>query len=240
MASTLEIDHKEMHDIRGAAELSGYSRDHVTSLARGNKIVAAQIGRQWYVDLESLQQYAHITQLEQKVKQKHLGEERKSGHELIEKLEEAKNRKVESKKKHTQKMKTSALALLLLSTAVGTSLGVYSPEVFNSMSEQVASAPGYAANQAQSFATDGELLIPVTPSTQTTFSDGSVQVSTLAEPQQAIVLLPKGLASSTEVFSDEVKVVYLENGGKRIFLSDDSEDEGVSFVEVPVSSITTP
>lgn len=238
MASTLEIDHKEMHDIRSAAELSGYSRDHVTSLARGNKIVAAQIGRQWYVDLDSLQQYAHITQLEQKVKQKHLGEERKSNRELIEKLEEGKNRKVATKVQHAQKIKTSALALLLLATAVGTSLGFYSPEVFNSISEQVASAPG--STQVQTLATDGELLIPVSPVTQTTFSDGSVQVSTLAEPQQAIVLLPTGLTTSTEVFSDEVRVVQLENGVKKIFLSDDSEEEGVSFVEVPVSTITTP
>ena len=71
MKSSLVIDHKKMHDIKSAAEVSGYTRDHVTSLARAKKIVAAQIGRQWFVDLDSLKQYANVTALEQQVRQKH-------------------------------------------------------------------------------------------------------------------------------------------------------------------------
>lgn len=238
MASTLLIDHKEMHDIKSAAEIAGYSRDHVTSLARSNKIVAAQIGRQWYVDVDSLQQYAHITQLEQKVKQKHLGEERKNTRDLTEKLESLKARKLEATKKHARKIKVTALGLLALATGLGTSLAYYTPGVLTYVNQQVASAPKATSNQVQLVATDGDLLIPVLPFVETSFSDGAVQVSTLAESQQAIVLLPQRLASSTSVFSDEVRVVELENGEKRILLSNDSTDEGVAFVEVPISSIT--
>lgn len=239
MASTLQIDHKEMHDIRSAASASGYSRDHVASLARAQKIVATQVGRQWYVDLDSLVSYTEITKLEQKVKQKHLSEERRSSSEITERLEASRLARKQAYENRTKKVTSTVASLLVLSTLIGGSLTYFAPEVFSSLNEQLASAPN-AADFNPVIVTDGQSRRALNGETITTFSDGGVIVATLATPEEAIVLLPEGLATSTEVFSDEVTVVYDATGNRRLVLKKDSESEGIPFVEVKVSEILIP
>ena len=238
MASSLEIDHKKMYDIRSAAAATGYSRDHVTALARSNKIVAALVGRQWYIDLDSLKQYAHITELEQKVKQKHLGEERKTTREIAANLEAQKEIRENRQQQQIRRVRFSVLSLAFLLVILGGSLSYFAPDTLAPVSDQLASASKSGLPTTAVF--DGKSLIPVTPNTATTFSDGTVSVVTLASPQQAIVLLPNGLATSSAVFSDEVEIILTESGEQRIVIEGEASSEGIPFVTVDVNEIVIP
>ena len=82
MSEAIEIDGKELLPIREAVLQVSYSRDYVTRLAREGKIVASVIGRQWYVDLDSLKAYNEQSQIEQEIRKKQLSEERKRETEI--------------------------------------------------------------------------------------------------------------------------------------------------------------
>jgi len=78
MTDTVEINGKAYHPIRTAAKVVLYSADHVTKLARENKVNAVQLGRRrWFVQIESLRAYAEVQKQEQAIKQKHLRLQRK-------------------------------------------------------------------------------------------------------------------------------------------------------------------
>lgn len=44
-------------DTRRAAELTGYTREYIAALCRGEKVKAQKIGRDWLVDRESILEY---------------------------------------------------------------------------------------------------------------------------------------------------------------------------------------
>jgi len=75
--SKIEINGRTLVSIKEAAKSVSYSRDYVARLAREQKISASQIGRQWFVDLVSLQSFAKSIELEQKVRKQNLSHERK-------------------------------------------------------------------------------------------------------------------------------------------------------------------
>ena len=84
MQSILEINGKILFSIRDAAHATSYSRDYITRLAREGKIFASHVGRQWFVDVDSLQAYAEAVALEQEVRKQQLSEERKRERQLRE------------------------------------------------------------------------------------------------------------------------------------------------------------
>ncbi|MCA9359394.1 hypothetical protein KC926_04305, partial [Candidatus Kaiserbacteria bacterium] len=77
MTTTLEIDGKKFQTIKSVANKVSYSRDYITRLAREGKILATHVGRQWFVDLDSLNNYIDTTAKETEVRKKMLSEERK-------------------------------------------------------------------------------------------------------------------------------------------------------------------
>jgi len=72
MASSLLINNKEFITVKVAAEIFGYSRDHITRLAKGNKITALQNNRRWFVQVDSLQNYFEVQKLEAAARQSQL------------------------------------------------------------------------------------------------------------------------------------------------------------------------
>ena len=72
MSSTLNIDGKIFLCTKDAAESFPYSTDHLTRLAKQKKITALQISRRWYVQEDSLRNYAEVQQMEAAVRRKHL------------------------------------------------------------------------------------------------------------------------------------------------------------------------
>jgi len=77
MNSVLEINGKKLHSIKDAMQVVSYTRDHITRLAREKKIIAIFIGKQWYIDLTSLQSYEQSAKLEHQVRTERLSAERK-------------------------------------------------------------------------------------------------------------------------------------------------------------------
>lgn len=235
MKSSLVIDHKEMHDIKSAAEIIGYSRDHITSLARAKKIVAAQVGRQWYVDVDSLKQYASVTTLEQQVRQKHLSEDRKTQKEFAQKISDAKVARSKSKTRNSKRTKEAVVAMAVVMFVVAGALSVAGEEL-------LARAPYLAANTKlaaaeQSSLSDTPLVVGMEAAAETTFNDGTVEVSRLAASEEAIVLLPELAAASSTIFSDEVTIVRQENGMQVIVPVGRPASEGVPFATVPISEV---
>lgn len=77
MSKQIEINGNAMVPLKEAAKKIAYSRDYLAKLAREQKIVATQIGRQWFVDMDSLNIFLAGTALEQEVRSRHLREERR-------------------------------------------------------------------------------------------------------------------------------------------------------------------
>ncbi|MBP9836903.1 MAG: helix-turn-helix domain-containing protein [Candidatus Pacebacteria bacterium] len=77
MSTYIEINGKALIPLKEAAKKIAYSRDYLAKLARDQKIVATQVGRQWFVDMISLQAFLDEATLEQEVRNQHLREERR-------------------------------------------------------------------------------------------------------------------------------------------------------------------
>lgn len=84
MSRTLDINGRLLHPVKEAAASVSYSRDYVTRLARENKIIATNVGRQWFVDLESLKGYIENVSIEQEIRKKQLSFDRIKEREIRE------------------------------------------------------------------------------------------------------------------------------------------------------------
>lgn len=87
MSTNIEINGTTLVSIKDAARVVSYSRDYLTKLAREQKIIATQIGRQWFIDMTSLQAFVEDVALEQVVRKQHLREERKRERQVKEELQ---------------------------------------------------------------------------------------------------------------------------------------------------------
>lgn len=243
MVSSLEINGTELQPIRAAAERTGYSRDYITRLAREEKIVASQIDRQWFVDVDSLQKYAETVADEQALRKQQLSEERR-----LERLA------IEKKSTDTQKVKSSlprkslplssqalALGVLFIGLGFGFLLNQM-PMMSSGFSTQVASAPLLQSLQGHSPLLVGDQEVSISG---VNFSHESVGLSTMEGASNGILLLPQGSSSSTnptELFSDDVKVMVDESGNEYVARVNEQGQvvEKIPFVVVPVTSSNTP
>ncbi|MCX6701850.1 MAG: hypothetical protein NTX96_01485, partial [Candidatus Zambryskibacteria bacterium] len=57
MSSDLFFENKKYISAKIAASLSGYSKDYIGQLCRGNKIGSRRVGHVWYVSEEALLKY---------------------------------------------------------------------------------------------------------------------------------------------------------------------------------------
>ncbi|HEY0964465.1 MAG TPA: hypothetical protein VGE31_01575 [Candidatus Paceibacterota bacterium] len=217
MSATLEIDGKILHSIRAAAEATSYSRDYVTRLAREEKIIASQIGRQWYVDLDSLKTYEQSAELEQKNRHQQLSEIRKQERSVHEQLrgEERPLRRVPVV---SARVKRSAVSIAALIIMVGTVLH-YTDDVLEGSKAAGASLGGL-----------GPAIVSVpAPVTQPVFTKPefpSVNVTLTKQPQlqNGVLVLPAGTASSSldDIFSDEAHLISDERGQRFVVRYDEA------------------
>lgn len=66
-----------MNSTRDAARQVGLSHDYIARLTRQGKVFGVKVGRLWYVDLASLQNYLAAIEMEKQVRSKLLKEERR-------------------------------------------------------------------------------------------------------------------------------------------------------------------
>ncbi len=77
MTNVLTINGKEYIQSNRLAREFGYTTDYIGRLAREEKILATQVGRQWFVEPESLRVFSHQAQLEKEIRKEELRQQRK-------------------------------------------------------------------------------------------------------------------------------------------------------------------
>jgi len=217
MQSALEINGKKLCSIKDAARVTSYSRDYITRLARENKIIASHVGRQWFIDIDSLQVYAAASALEHKIRRQQLSEERKRERNLREILETQQTL-------HTKKSRKFELQAVLVSffvLFVGLSTGTFmyqftasssysGSQFMNSIATvQVNTQPALVSESVGSHeSASTAATLPATIS-----SDSALHsVQSLGDVDAGILLLPRATTTVTELFSDVVIVDTLPDG----------------------------
>ena len=233
--SSLEIDGKKLHSIKHAASATGYSRDYITKLAREQKIFAAQVGRQWYVEMDSLMSYSSVMAAEQKIRQQQLSDERKRERQLRELREEEMVKLERQERRHGRRVRRLVPTVLLLGLITGVTLP-RTPFASHLFGEQAASASLVGGDEAALFSQNH----PAPPGAEVlNFSHESARLSTLTTGDEGILLLPATASSSTEpaeFFSDTVQVRTDASGQQYVARVDSTGTvvEEVPFVVVPI------
>ncbi len=80
MSQSLQVNNTEYVKASTAARAVGYTSDYVGRLAREKKILATQVGRQWFIDLESLKQFISTADKKKSEQRKKLRSVRKAEH----------------------------------------------------------------------------------------------------------------------------------------------------------------
>jgi|AntRauTorckE6833_2_1112554.scaffolds.fasta_scaffold59613_2 hypothetical protein len=246
MTSKIEIDGKKLTSIKEACSEVSYSRDYVTRLAREGKIVASLIGRQWYVDLLSLQNYVVQSKVESEVRKAQLSEERKQ-EQLFHKTKEQQDLSLQ---KSTASVRTRAVMASGSVLALGLIAGVFGYAVFATPLDlnfalsqpQQSGMTQSSQTAANANAVSGEQNVPLpenVPNPAPLFS--SKAVAAFDSPENGVLILPQGEESAdpAAVFSDEVYIATATSGQRTAVLVDAQgvkADREVPFVLVPVKT----
>jgi hypothetical protein len=242
MAFEIEAAGKKLTSIKEACSDVTYSRDYVTRLAREGKIVASLIGRQWFVDLDSLKNYAAQSQVESKLRKAQLREERKQ-EQLFYKTKEQQQA---THQQFASSVRTRAAMASGSVLAVGLTLGVFGYTVFSTPFNLnlVLSLPPSGVTQSSQTAVNANSVPTqdnVTKNTKNLAPQFSTkEVETFEFPENGILILPRvENADLTDVFSDEVEIRNATSGiQKAVLVSADGDeaDREVPFVLVPINT----
>lgn len=78
MASSVTINGKEYVPSTTLVRMCGYSADYISKLAREEKVLGTQIGRQWFIEPESLTVFIKKAEIQKEIKKQELRAQRKS------------------------------------------------------------------------------------------------------------------------------------------------------------------
>lgn len=242
MSASIDINGKNLLPIKEAISKVDYSRDYLTRLAREKKIVATQIGRMWYVDVDSVKNYHAVAQAEQEIKKRQLSDERKR--ELA--FKEMKAQK-QRRAKNRVRRKTPAIVGMCLVVALGVGLGIVLETQLRTSSAslaQLANVKTFALNDLNEVKeTRLEVADFVEGSRQTVVPEFAPHVShrDLSSPE-GLLLLPVNASGTVEVqeyFSDPVTLSQDKDGQSVVQrLDKDGNPIGgdVPFVVVPINT----
>ncbi|MFT5036442.1 MAG: hypothetical protein ACI9VM_000002 [Candidatus Azotimanducaceae bacterium] len=227
-----------------AAKLIGYSSDYVTRLAREEKIVAKQINRKWFIEIDSLKLFSLVGEAEKRVRKEKLREERISERAIM--LREA-NEQVLGV--HVQPSQVSALmqtavlslCLFVLGNLLWVSLesdletsGILAgvSEIGSSFSDRIFQTASFAfilsQNDAPTPNTDLRVLND-TPS-----SDPQFQGIVVFENED---MSAQAIDAVRESFSDEVRIDFEgDDTGVITPVFKDREGDDYRFLLVPVNA----
>jgi hypothetical protein len=132
MSQTLRINGKEYVPSNILAAENGYSSDYVGRLAREEKILATLIGRQWFVEPESLKSFLHQVAVEKEIRKEELRRQRK--------VEQA---------THQRERKAAHLHVVKEVSALASAAAVFACLLFSGALVHVATSEGLAASDLQ-------------------------------------------------------------------------------------------
>lgn len=250
MSTTVEMNGLSLIPIREAASRVSYSRDYVARLAREGKIVASQIGRQWFVDLASLQNFsAEATALEE-VRRQDLRAERKR--ELMAKESLSVLDEVVVRRAATQRFDAAVVTAAVVCLGLLTGVGAYtaaripgSPLADFSRVLALVSVPVRTTAVEPSVS---DMPLPVATEEHSTLLLSTVveqpvfltesEMEPLENGLAGVVVLAPGSEVPTEeevanMFSDEVAVEFVSGRTGTISYDNGSEVKVYPFVRVP-------
>lgn len=261
MSTTIKINGVTLVPIKDAAAHISYTRDYVARLAREGKIVATQIGRQWFVDPTSLQNFSEQALAQEAARKLELRLERKL--ELHAKEEFLNLEKKLQAKSRTHRARAVAMTGSVLSFGLVVGVGLYTAwlyqvpaslnlvSIFETFQKEAVPTPQVAYTRTLPSAEEPHQTMQLTTiMEQPTFTDES-ETRSLGSVGGGVMLLPsQGVASTTEdvaaLFSDPVVVDFTdEHSGVVFFAGENGEVREYPFVSVPVagsaaSNATTP
>ncbi len=241
MNSSIDINGKKLLTIKQAASKISYSRDYITRLARERKIVATQIGRIWYVDIDSIKNYKKFAEHEQDVRKKILSDKRKNDLGI---------KSAKQDLASTRKLQSGLVVASFSSFVVMT--GIMSGVWLNSSWDLIAGSLSQIASVKQGVVVSDDLdqrtFLPEIDTLYSGSANYQVHFShtfnpvEFGETESGYLLLPQGQSEAGEIeryFSDPVTVVVKETGEK-VLMKIDAEGNPygseMPFVSVPVNS----
>lgn len=246
MLNNLEIDGRELLPLKEAATAVSYTRDYVTRLAREGKIFATVVGRQWYVDLATLQSYVENIKLEQQIRKKQLSEQRKQELEFRDIFNRKQAVVAKKSKSFHSKAMLEAVAVLMLGLVCGWVayfFSTYSPQykILAQVSEAT-DASKVSPTKSQSFqvsdtnAVQNEMGVT---ELDVDNSQNNIHIESMGDVSRGVMLFPAGVSSSTvkDLFSDVIRIKQRPDGVSEIELvGKDNVSKTIPFVAVPVTN----
>ena len=248
MSTQIEINGTQLIPLKEAAKRIAYSRDYLAKLAREQKIIATQIGRQWFVDMSSLQTFLDSVALEQEVRKQQLREERKR--ELSAKRElETLSVDIKSKINNTRRLSLAVASIVLF-------LGVFSGSVIYSifdiktnLANNFTGASSVVDLSLETKSNDIKLAEPQATTLFTTVTEYPLFVDQSAVRKMndnagGILLLSdatknKNSEAVANLFSDPVSVEFTnDHSGQITYEALDGSLAKVPFVSVPTQNIS--
>lgn len=251
MSTQVEINGDTFLPIKDAAKLVSYSKDYVARLAREQKIVATQIGRQWFIDTASLKNFAEVAGVEQTIRKQQLSLERKREQTVREEVVAIKKKKigkVKLVKVRAQLAATMALSLgLMIGGAVYTSSALFSqfPQDTNrahvsavgdiSLAEEL---PVMAAEEFKTAEPQPTALYSNVMEYPLFTDESEVRAMGTSSTEGILILQSEGSIEGAQevqaVFSDDVSVVFTENNSGVV----EYKTAGGETVEYPFVSVS--
>jgi hypothetical protein len=237
MSTAIEIDGRKLLPIKEVVTKVSYSRDYVTRLAREGKIVATSVGRQWFVDLDSLIGYNEAAAAEQVIRKKQLSEERKKEQATHLALLERKE-KSQRKEKYVP-MKAAIASVVVCTFGLLGGWSVYnlaskesSTNIFSNSGPAVIDVQSNLASASKASPSGAPAFVA-----SSTFSVNEIS----DDVSEGVLLLPEGSMSATvtDMFSDEVQVLTNGEGVQVVVRVDENGmpiGNVIPFVKVPVNN----
>ncbi len=215
MSTQVEINGANFLPIKDAAKQVSYSKDYVARLAREQKIVATQIGRQWFIDTVSLRNFTESSELELSIRKQQLSRKRKR--EQVIKREVLEIRKDIKSKAQVAKLQAQLVAAFVLGIGLLAGGGIYTTTMlFPAQSSNLARLGGVAPLPVRH-----EVNLPnqnsvATTEPSATASEDQENSFKLAEPQNTTLFTT---ISEYPLFVDEAETRSLsQENSEGIFL----------------------
>lgn len=254
MSTQVEINGITFLPIKDAAKTFSYSRDYIARLAREQKIVATQVGRQWFVDAVSLKNFAEASELELSVRKQQLSEERKR-EQVIKKEITAVREQTRSRLRGARR-EAQLVASLVLVLGLFTGAGIYTASSLFPLGFSSTANVGMVSTIVEPepvVVSEEATLLIAEPQPTTLYSSEiehplfveEAEVRSLSEADAAGIFLMaedgevKTVEEVEALFSDEVSVEFVDGStGVVRYMSESGEVSEYQFVSVPVQKAT--
>ena len=252
-ATEIELNGHALISLKEAAGRVSYSRDYLSKLARDGKVVATQVGRQWFVDFSSLENYLADLRLEKETKKDVLRRERQN--ELLARQASGEMLEVRSGRVVTATAPALALATVVMVGGLVLGFALYHLDFIGSfgagLNAVVANASASPAGETVPPADNSYAVASSTIATERENKNqaaviypvftNEAEVRSLASVEAGIFLLPRegGLKTEADIkalFSDEevVEVKFTgDNSGEIYYRTANGAVATTSFVSVP-------